>query len=130
MDAPALAVEHEQVALDGPEAAFFRLAARADEVFELADRRLVDELAVEIMRLGGAHDAAPRPVGGDAVAHRAAEQFGDGDIRRLRLDVEQRVGDGADRVGVEPTVRRAHETLHGRVDVIERQRILADHHRT
>ena len=53
-----------------------------------------------------------RPVEPDALAHRAAQQLVDRDAERLRLDVEERVLDRADRLLDHAAARLAAERVH------------------
>src|SRR5437867_4409524 len=93
--AAAIAVEHQQVGLDGLVAAVARFAGRCLEIIDGAHRRPIDHFAVEIFGAAGSDYAATRPVYRDAVAHRAAEEFIDWHAERLALDIQAGVENGA-----------------------------------
>ena len=67
-----------------------------------------------------------RPVERQALAHRAAEQRMDGNAERLRLDVDERVLEGGDRLLVHAAGRLARHRAERRGDALVGARILAD----
>src|SRR5690242_18673737 len=67
-----------------------------------------------------------RPVDADAIANLAAEQFVSRDAEMLRLGVEQRVLDRADRLRHDATGGWPGPAVEIRIDPLMRARILAD----
>src|SRR5712691_11175073 len=70
--------------------------------------------------------AAMRPVEEEPVADRPAEQLIDRDAQGLCLDVDERILDGADRLGIEPAGRLPRCGVEQRRDALHGPRVLTD----
>ena len=119
-----LAVVDHHVGLARAVAAAFHFFGETREIVIARHPRHPEQL-----RIARAIAAAVRPVDGNALAHRTAEEIVDRHAERLALDVEQRVLDGGHGLAID-----AAAGLHGlrpemAVDQLDVARILADHHR-
>ena len=118
---PRPVVEKEHVGLQAGEARLARLAPLRAHIVERGQGRR--GVRVRVLYAVG---AAMRPVDPHPVAHRPAEQFVDGDSVMLRLDVEEGVLNGADRLAHYAARRRARRRVEQPVEAFGRSRVLAD----
>ena len=113
--------EDEHVGLERGEAALAYFLAGVHHVLERPQRRDLHRV-----RPGEPIRAAVRPVETDALAHRPAQHGVHGQAERLRLDVEQRVLDGADRLLDDAAAGLPPDRVEQGDDCLVRRRILAD----
>ena len=115
---------HEDVRLEGGEAALFDFAPQIGHVVPRVYRRDAENVVVPDARA-----AAVRPVNADAFARRPPEQLDHADAERLRLNVDEGAVQPGDGFGGDAAGTLPRDAVHVLKAHLEGARVLADEQR-
>ena len=122
----AFGIEHQQIGLQRLEAALAHFAPDLTDIIQRAHRRACNHLAVEQITIAAAKKSAMRPVDGQSVSNRAAQQFINRDAQRLGLDIQAGIDHRSHGMRLQTAGGRTGLRVKHGVDTRHIARILAD----